>query len=121
TNLGVARSKTDDKDGAIVAFKKAIELKPTDAQSHFNLATVYRRQRKTDEAIHEYETATALDSSLASAQYDLGILYSQQKRHEEALAAFRKYLAASGADDAKSRHDAEERIKTLEAASGGKK
>ena len=48
-SLGIARSKTDDKEGAIVAFKKAISLKPDDGELHFGLATVYRRQRKTDD------------------------------------------------------------------------
>ena len=48
-SLGIARSKTDDKEGAIVAFKKAIALRPEDAELHFGLATVYRRQRNTDE------------------------------------------------------------------------
>ena len=105
----------------MVALKKAIELKPQDAQSHFNLATVYRRMRKTDDAIKEYEIAVSYDPGLASAHYDLGILYSQQRRHEDALAELKKFLAASRVEDPGSRKDAEERIKTLETAVAKKK
>ena len=112
-NLGVARSKTDDKDGAIVAFKKAIALKPDDAELHFGLATVYRRQRKTDKAIAEYQVAVQKNPRLAKAYYDLGILYSQEKKTAEARAAFEKYLQYGTNEDAASRKDAEERLKTF--------
>ena len=112
-NLGIARSKTDDKDGAMVAFKKAIALKPEDGELHFGLATVYRRQRKTDEAIAEYQVAVQKNPRLAKAYYDLGILYSQDKKTAEARAAFEKYLQYGTNEDAASRKDAEERLKTF--------
>ena len=79
-SLGVARSKTDDKEGAIVAFKKAIALRPEDAELHFGLATVYRRQRNTDSAIAEYQVAVQKNPRLAKAYYDMGLLYAQDKK-----------------------------------------
>ncbi len=90
TNLGVAKSKTDDKDGAIVALKKAIALKPDDAELHFDLAVVYRRQRNTDEAIAEYQVAVQKNPKFAKAYYDLGILYSQEKKNRRGAGGLRE-------------------------------
>ena len=41
-------------------------------------------------------------------------MYSQERRNADARDAFQKYLDAGGAEDAASRKDAEERIKTFE-------
>jgi len=118
-NLGVAKSRTDDKEGAIAAFKKALSINPNDADSHFNLGAFFRRQRDTENALGEYQTAVQLNPRLAKAYYDLGILYSQERRTSEAAAAFRKYLETGTSEDAASRKDAEERLKSLEAAGPG--
>jgi len=113
-SLGIARSKTDDKEGAIVALKKAIGLAPNDAELHFSLATVYRRQLKPDIAIEEYQVAVQKNPRLAKAYYDMGLLYAQDKKNAEAKAAFEKYLqyGAGAGEDAASLKDAEERLKT---------
>ena len=84
-----------------------------DGELHFGLATAYRRQRKTDEAIAEYEVAVQKNPRLAKAYYDLGLLYSQDKKNAEARAAFEKYLQYGTNEDAASRKDAEERLKTF--------
>jgi superkiller protein 3 len=114
--LGVALAKINDREGAIVALKKAVELDPKNGQIHLNLAVAYRRQKKIDDAIKEYETAVSLDPGLAGGYYDLGLLYSQDRRYDDALTAFKKYLASSEKLDPESRRDAEERIKSLESA-----
>jgi tetratricopeptide (TPR) repeat protein len=120
----VALTKTpdkDDRDGAIKAFQKAIAIEPKSGMTHFNLAVVYRQQKRIDDAIPEYQEAVKLDPSLSGAYYDLGLLYSQDRRHEQALDAFRKYLSTSDHRDSASEKDAEERIKSLEAAAPKKK
>jgi len=118
-NLGVVKSRADDKDGAIAAFKKALSINPNDAETHFNLGVVYRRQRDTENALAEDETAVKLNPRLAKAYYDLGVLYSQERRTADAAAAFRKYLETGTGEDASSRKDAEERLKSLESAGPG--
>ncbi len=50
---------------------------------------------------------------LAKAYYDLGLLYSQDKKNAEARAAFEKYLQYGTNEDAASRKDAEERLKSF--------
>ncbi|HSZ83290.1 MAG TPA: tetratricopeptide repeat protein, partial [Polyangia bacterium] len=111
--LGVAKSKTDDRDGAIAALRKAITLRPDDADLHFDLAVVFRRERKTDEAIAEYRLALDRDPKLAKAYYDLGIMYSQEKKAAAAKEAFENYLKNGAGEDAASRKDAEDRLKTF--------
>jgi len=112
----VALSRTDDREGAVKALKKAVELDPKNGQTHLNLAVAYRRNKKPDEAIAEYETAVSLDPGLTGGYYDLGLLYSQDRRYDDAMSAFKKYLASSQHLDPESRRDAEERIKSLEGA-----
>jgi hypothetical protein len=46
----------------------------------------------------------------------MGLLYSQERRGEEAANAFRKYLEHGTSEDAASRKDAAERLKSFEAA-----
>src|SRR4029077_12787200 len=102
-----------DKDGAVKAFKKALAIKPDDAELHFDLAVVYRRQRMTPEAIAEYEVAVQKNPRYAPAYYDLGILYSQEKKTAEARGAFEKYLQFGTTEDAASRKDAQDRLATF--------
>jgi tetratricopeptide (TPR) repeat protein len=80
---------------------------------------VYRRQRNTDAAIAEYQIAVQKNPKLAKAYYDLGIMYSQERKNPEARAAFEKYLENGPHEDAASRKDAEERLKSFKGTSDG--
>jgi tetratricopeptide (TPR) repeat protein len=97
-------------------FLKAIELQPNTADFHFNLATVYRRQQKTQEAIGAYQKAIQLDSRLAPAHYDLGVLYAQLKRNDEAIDQWNMYLDLKAQQDPKEADIVRKHIKEL----GGK-
>ena len=96
-----------------MALRKALAIKPNDAELHFDLGAVYRRQRKTDEAIAEYQVAVQKDPHYAKAYYDLGVMYSQERRGPEARAAFEKYLENGSNEAAGPRKDAEERLKAF--------
>ncbi|HEY5285441.1 MAG TPA: tetratricopeptide repeat protein, partial [Polyangia bacterium] len=121
SNLGVALSKTADKEGAIKVFKQALDIEPKNGQTHFNLAVFYRQLKRIDDAIPEYQEAVKYDPLLSGAYYDLGLLYSQDRRYDDALAALKKYLATNDKHDPASERDAQERIKSLEAAVPKKK
>ena len=47
----------------VKAQKTLDEIEPSNADYHFSLATVYRRQYKDDEAIASYEAALERNSS----------------------------------------------------------
>src|SRR5512141_2928687 len=58
-------------DEAIKEFKKAIELDPSSAHAHDNLATVYSEKKLYREALTEYLTAIQLEPESATAHYNL--------------------------------------------------
>lgn len=56
-------------------LKRAIELEPTFAQAHLELANLYSQQHKYSESASEYKRAIALDPKLVDAYYRLGQAY----------------------------------------------
>jgi Flp pilus assembly protein TadD len=63
-------------DEAINEFNKAIELDPSSAHAHDNLATVYGEKRLFREAAREYLHAIALEPESATAHYNLACFLS---------------------------------------------
>ena len=60
-----------DYGKAIECFRKAIELDPKFASTHFNLGNALRGQNKLDEAIAEYKEAIRLKADHAEAHCNL--------------------------------------------------
>ena len=58
--LGRALARTNDFDGAAGAFQKAVQLDPTDAQTHCNFAASLRRLGVVPLALQEEKAALAL-------------------------------------------------------------
>jgi Flp pilus assembly protein TadD len=58
-------------DEAIKEFQKAIELDPSSAHAHDNLATVYSEKKLYRDALTEYLTAIRLEPDSATAHYNL--------------------------------------------------
>jgi len=56
-------------------LKRAIELEPTFAPAHLELANLYSQQHKYSESAAEYKRAIALDPKLVDAYYRLGQAY----------------------------------------------
>ena len=54
---GVQKFKDYDYDGAIIDFKKAIEINPRDVATHFNLACAYSLNEKTSDSLHHLKQA----------------------------------------------------------------
>src|SRR6478609_3732242 len=63
-------------DEAIKEFRKAIDLDPTSAHAHDNLATVYAEKKQFREALTEYLTAIRLEPDSATAHYNLACFLS---------------------------------------------
>jgi len=58
-------------DEAVKEFKKAIELDPSSAHAHDNLATVYSEKKALAQALEEYLTALRLEPDSPTAHYNL--------------------------------------------------
>jgi tetratricopeptide (TPR) repeat protein len=82
-------------DGAVVEYKKAIELEPQRPGSHFKLANTYSSLGEWDSAVKEYQLELANDPHNCVAQAQIAaILIEQQMGFEDGLVAVDKALAA---------------------------
>jgi tetratricopeptide (TPR) repeat protein len=80
-------------------FKRAIELEPKWAAPHYNLALMYRNQKK-DTCLTELEQAARLEASNPAILGALGDEYFERKQWNEAATAYRQTLRIKPNDDA---------------------
>ena len=99
--LGKAKKTTDRSEQKQVAqqganaLKKAVELKPSDAAYHNNLAQAYNMNGDLEDAIKEYQQAAQLDPANAGQYYfNLGAVCTNAGKMDDAIAAFDKAIAA---------------------------
>ncbi len=78
-------------DEAIKEFKRAIELDPSSAHAHDNLATVYKEKKLFRQALEEYLKAIALEPDSATAHYNLGCFLSAHG-NEFAIAQYKEAI-----------------------------
>jgi hypothetical protein len=65
-DLGKARDRNGDSQGAEKAYRKAIELAPNYSRNHWALGNLLLREDRTDEAFAEIRRAVANDTTLAN-------------------------------------------------------
>jgi len=80
-------------------FKRAAELEPKWAIPHYNLALLYRSQKK-DGSLTELQEAAQLNPSDPAILAALGDEYFERKQWSDASTTYRKALAARPDDDA---------------------
>lgn len=90
-NLGLALQKKGMVQEAIVAFEKALTLKPDFPEPLNNLGVIYTDQGHWDKAIEVYEKALKLNPNLAESHHNLAGVYAIQGRWD---AAIREYQTA---------------------------
>ena len=90
--LGLAQSE-QDVDGAIVSFRRALELAPRHTLARYNLALVLSRADRLPEALAELERALAIEPR-PEAHYTMGVIYWHQGDLDRAAAALRAAVAA---------------------------
>src|SRR5437660_11466393 len=70
--LGLSTWKTGDRDGAVDAFKRALEQDSTHVKSHLNLTRVLIEQGKPQDALSSVEAALKIDSGSSEGYRLLG-------------------------------------------------
>jgi predicted Zn-dependent protease len=81
-------------DGAIVEYKKAIEVAPRQPGAHYKLGDLYWSLSQWDNATAEFQAELANDPANCMAQWKVGnTLVQQSVKPEEALATVEKALA----------------------------
>jgi protein O-mannosyl-transferase len=91
-NLGIALNKQGDPDGAIVHYRRALELRPSYAEAHYNLGRLLLQEGQLDEAITHYEKALEISPGDADAHNNLGAALLASGRVDEAIAHYREAL-----------------------------
>jgi tetratricopeptide (TPR) repeat protein len=81
-------------DGALVEYKKAVEVAPRQPGTHYKLGDLYWSLSQWDNAAHEFQAELANDPGNCMAQWKTGnVLVQQSVRPEEALVNIDKALA----------------------------
>ena len=79
-------------DEAIAHYRKALEIKPDDAEAHYNLGNALAGRGQVDEAIAHYQTALELKPDYADAHNNLANALAGRGQVDEAVAHYRKAL-----------------------------
>jgi tetratricopeptide (TPR) repeat protein len=96
--MGLVHQGKLDSFQAERAFKRAIEIEPTWAAPHYNLALLYRSQQN-ENALAELEQAASLDSKNAALMVALGDEYFARQQWPRAADSYRKAIAIKPEDD----------------------
>jgi tetratricopeptide (TPR) repeat protein len=88
------RYMTEDRFiDAIVAYKKAIALKPDSPGAYLRMGLAYENLKQYSEALAAYKKAIELKQDFPAAYYCMGLAYENLKQYSEALAAYKKAIA----------------------------
>ncbi|MBU4473289.1 MAG: tetratricopeptide repeat protein [Candidatus Omnitrophica bacterium] len=101
-NMGDVYSQEANPEGAIRAFKKAIELKPDYADAYHNLAITYQQAGNIQEAIRCYQQAVRFKPDLFESHINLGVVYLNQGNYDLAIGHLKRAVEIRP-DDANTR------------------
>jgi tetratricopeptide (TPR) repeat protein len=90
--MGDALYGLGERDKAIAAYRKGIEIEPHDAAAHFNLGELYYDLGEFDEAEKECLEAVRLDPTFTLSYLTLGSLYMDREHVAEAIKSLEMYL-----------------------------
>jgi tetratricopeptide (TPR) repeat protein len=93
-----ARSRREDRDGAVADATRALELSPDLAAAYAIRGHVRYQTGELEAALADLDRAIELDSSLAAAWEDRGHVRHEKKDYERALADFRRAVELGGAN-----------------------
>jgi tetratricopeptide (TPR) repeat protein len=91
--LGVVYYQAGNRDQALILIRQAIDIEPTVALFHSNLAEMCRQQGQLEEAIAQGRKAVELDPESASANSNLGIALYDANDFDAAEACHHRALA----------------------------
>ena len=87
--------RATDPAAAEVAWRRAVELAPDNAEAHFQLGNLFRERGEPDAARTEYERALASAPDHAGSINNLGLVLEALDDRERAEACYRRVLAAN--------------------------
>ncbi|MBC8141752.1 MAG: tetratricopeptide repeat protein, partial [Armatimonadetes bacterium] len=87
-NYGLSLLKQGDETGAMAAWKRSAELKPTDYAIRENLAGLYMRRKSFDDAIAVYSQNTRIRPNSGAAWNSLGLAQQRNGDLDGAITSF---------------------------------
>jgi protein O-GlcNAc transferase len=91
--LGLCELARHDAAVARDAFVRALELMPTDGETHYNHGVALQTLHQRDEALRAYQRALAFAPDLLAADFNIGVVFQEQGRIDPAIAVFEKVIA----------------------------
>ncbi len=90
--IGAANAALGKPNAALVAYNKAVVVKPSYADSYNNIGVVLQDQGKLDEAIEAYNRAISIKPDYSHAYFNMANALRDQDKLEEAIKAYNKAL-----------------------------
>ncbi len=78
---------------ALAALNRAAQLRPRDARVYYQMAEVFRLEKRPSDAVPYYAKSIALDPEYPEPLYKLGQAYVRLGRHEDAQRMFDRHRA----------------------------
>ncbi len=98
--LGLIYQQQGERDNAIAAFKRAIEIDPHETDAHYQLGRIAREQGHPDEAINYFDTVVRQD--VAHSQHEIwreiALTYLAAGQYQDALHMLDRFLTHRPSD-----------------------
>jgi tetratricopeptide (TPR) repeat protein len=91
-NLGLVELASDNKYGAVNAFRKALELDPENYFSAFNAASIYAKEKDYNKVIYSLEKAVQDEKADLNSLSNFGIALAATGKTQEAADTYEKIL-----------------------------
>ncbi len=92
--IGCRREDEADADGAIAAYRRAIEADAQHVDAYINLGRLLHERGDTAAALQAYQSALSLRPDDALAAFNLGVLLEDTGRLDDAAAAYQRAIDA---------------------------
>ena len=90
---GVLLKGMGQLDLSIQAYIKALTIRPTYAETHFNMGNALKEQGKLEESVSAYIKAMTIKPNYVEAYFNMGNALKEQGELEESIVAYNKALS----------------------------
>lgn len=97
--LAQAKFRWGMNDDAIYEYKRAIKLRPNEAEYYFDLGSVYETVEKWKDAVENYERASKVKPEVPMYRASIGSVYVRLDMHKEAIPILEKCVSEEPSND----------------------